>query len=183
MCLCSKWFQNSNEAKIKHPLATKFILVAMGLRRMPASASQRLRPTVSVTWWLLRHTNRGATQHPSRLLGEAPRRHYCVINLGARADRQTHILVQFQGKQTRMWSTYIMNNKDVAFPPQYICIHLVTWHFSSAVNSAIVAEMGRFPMALSAIKSNIRFWYHINSGVHMYTCVCEPHYWCGTKTW
>ena len=29
------------------------------------------------------------------------------------------------------------------------------------INSAILAETGRFPMVLSAIKSIIRFWYHI----------------------
>ena len=53
MCLCSKWFQNSNDAQIKHPLATKFILVAMELRRMPALASQLLRPTISVTTMII----------------------------------------------------------------------------------------------------------------------------------
>ena len=31
----------------------------------------------------------------------------------------------------------------------------------SAVNSAVLSETSRFPMALSAIKSIIRFWYHI----------------------
>ena len=31
----------------------------------------------------------------------------------------------------------------------------------SAVNSAVLSKTGRFPMALSAIKSIIRFWYHI----------------------
>ena len=47
--VCPKGFQNGNESKIKYPLATKFILVAMGLRGMPALASQLLRPAVSVT--------------------------------------------------------------------------------------------------------------------------------------
>ena len=31
----------------------------------------------------------------------------------------------------------------------------------SAVNKAVLAETGRFPIALFAIKSIIRFWHHI----------------------
>ena len=55
---------------------------------------------------------------------------------------------------------YYMTN----FLPESIHIRFIKHTLGvskSAVNSAILAETGRFPMALSVIKSIIRFWYHI----------------------
>ena len=55
---------------------------------------------------------------------------------------------------------YYMTN----FLPESIHIRFIKHTLGvnkSAVNSAVLSETGRFPMALSVIKSIIRFWYHI----------------------
>ena len=61
-------------------------------------------------------------------------------------------------KNTTKWESSLIN-----FLPEQVHIRylkMVLGLHKSAVNIAVLSETGRFPLAIYAIKSTIRFWHH-----------------------
>ena len=62
-------------------------------------------------------------------------------------------------KNTTKWESSLINFLPEQVPIRYL--KMVLGLHKSAVNIAVLSETGRFPLAIYAIKSTIRFWHHL----------------------